>query len=241
MSIQQFLAQLMNISQNIAHLKNLIESAAEQSHRSPESVLLLAVSKSQNYESIAEAYQLGIRDFGENYYQEAINKILKLHNFPIRWHFIGPIQSNKAKGIAEHFNWVHSVTRYKIASLLNKYRPKNLEPLNLCIQVSLIPEETKSGIPADEVESLAHEISKLPNIKLRGLMTIPPPPTNEQTQYGVFLRLKELMDSINKGLDTPMDSLSMGMSDDLLPAIQAGSTIVRIGRAIFGERIGIQK
>ncbi|WP_058479410.1 YggS family pyridoxal phosphate-dependent enzyme [Legionella waltersii] len=228
----------MTISQNIAGLKNRIESATEQSKRSPDSVLLLAVSKGQNYESIAEAYQQGVRNFGENYYQEALDKILKLQNLPIEWHFIGPIQSNKAKGIAEHFSWVHSVSRYKIAGLLNEYRPPYLEPLNVCIQVSLVPEETKSGIPVDEVESLAHEISKLPNIRLRGLMTIPPPPTSEQTQYKIFLRLKELMDTINRKLDKPMDTLSMGMSDDLLPAIQAGSTIVRIGRAIFGERIG---
>lgn len=228
----------MNISQNILHIRNQIIEAELLHHRKPGSVLLLAVSKQQGPETILEAYRQGIHDFAENYYQEALEKMSRLEEFPICWHFIGPLQSNKAKGIAANFSWVHSVSRYKIAQVLNQYRPSNLDPLNICIQVNLIPENTKSGIPVMQVETLAQEVAQLPNLRLRGLMTIPPPLKDPILQYSVFIQLKELMDSINKRFGLHMDTLSMGMSEDMIPAIQAGSTIVRIGRAIFGERSG---
>lgn len=226
----------MSLEQNLEHVRKLITQAAEVSNRKPNSILLLAVSKNQNIEAITQAFQLGVSNFGENYYQEALLKINTLKNLPISWHFIGPIQSNKAKGIATHFHWVHTINRIIIARLLNEFRPSSLPPLNVCLQINLVAEETKSGINAEEAKDLALAVSRLPNLRLKGLMTIPPPLKNPQQQYNILLQLKELMHSINLESGLKMDTLSMGMSDDLIPAIKAGSTIVRIGRAIFGER-----
>lgn len=228
----------MNIGQNIDEVRQIITQAELSAHRVPGSVLLLAVSKQQNSDAIKEAFQHGITNFGENYYQEAHEKITKLIYLPIFWHFIGPIQSNKTKGIAAHFDWVHSVNRIKIAELLNEYRPPNLAPLNVCLQVKLVEEETKSGISIDMTGELALAVSKLPHLKLRGLMTIPPPQKDQEKQYQLLLQLKQLMHSLNQKFNLNMDTLSMGMSDDLVPAIKAGSTIVRIGRSIFGQRQG---
>lgn len=163
---------------------------------------------------------------------------MALKDLPICWHFIGPIQSNKTKGIAKYFNWVHSIDRNKTAKLLNQFRSEQLPPLNVCLQINLAGETTKSGIPPEHAIDLALEVKQLPNLQLRGLMTIPPQQNNMQTQYDLFLKLNQLKESINKTLHLKMDTLSMGMSDDLVPAIKAGSTIVRIGRAIFGERKG---
>lgn len=205
-------------------------------HRKPGSVLLLAVSKQQNAEAIAEAFQHGIHHFGENYYQEALDKQDKLKHLPLCWHFIGPIQSNKTKGIAQHFDWVHSINRIKVAQLLNEHRASPLKPLQVCIQINLVEEESKSGISVEEASELALAVSQLPNLKLRGLMTIPPPQKNPQEHYSLLCQLHELKDVLNRQLNLQMDTLSMGMSDDLVPAIKAGSTIVRIGRALFGER-----
>lgn len=228
----------MNIGTNIATMKQLITQTELAAHREPGSVLLLAVSKQQSADSITRAFEQGQTHFGENYYQEALEKITQLKQLPICWHYIGPIQSNKTKGIAQHFDWVHSVNRIKIAELLNEYRPNELAPLNVCLQVNLIDEPSKSGIAVEQACELAHAVSQLPKLKLKGLMTIPPPQKNTQEQYELFLQLKQLMHEINKISGLKMDTLSMGMSDDLVPAIQAGSTIVRIGRAIFGERQG---
>ncbi|CEG57591.1 YggS family pyridoxal phosphate-dependent enzyme [Legionella fallonii] len=226
----------MNIDQNLSHVKQLIAQAAMVSNRSTDSILLLAVSKKQSVESITQAFNLGVTDFGENYYQEALLKINALKDLPMSWHFIGPIQSNKTKGIATHFHWVHSVNRLIIARLLNEYRPPRLPPLNVCLQVNLVAEETKSGILPEQAKELALAVSQLPNLKLRGLMTIPPPQKGQAKQYNLLIQLKQLMESINQETGLKMDTLSMGMSDDLTPAIKAGSTIVRVGRAIFGER-----
>ncbi|HAU4259925.1 YggS family pyridoxal phosphate-dependent enzyme [Legionella pneumophila] len=228
----------MSISQNINKVRELITQTELSSNRQPNSVLLLAVSKEQSPELIREAFQQGIRHFGENYFQEAQEKILALRDLPICWHFIGPIQSNKTKGIAKYFNWVHSIDRNKTAKLLNQFRSEQLPPLNVCLQINLTGETTKSGIPPEHAIDLALEVKQLPNLQLRGLMTIPPQQNNMQIQYNLFLKLNQLKESINKALHLKMDTLSMGMSDDLVPAIKAGSTIVRIGRAIFGERKG---
>ena len=220
----------MSIRQNIAQVKELITQAELSAQRPNGSVLLLAVSKQQSAEAINTAYQLGISDFGENYFQEAKRKITLLKNTNIRWHFIGPIQSNKAKGIAASFSWVHSLDRWNIAQQLNKYRSDSLTPLNVCIQVNLTHEETKAGVSPEEAQELVLAVSQLPKLKLRGLMTIPPPLKNEIEQYKLFQQLADLMNSLNTQLDLKMDTLSMGMSDDLIPAIKAGSTIVRIGQ-----------
>lgn len=228
----------MSISQNINKVRELIIQTELSTKRKPGSVLLLAVSKEQSTDSIKEAYQQGIGHFGENYFQEAQEKILALINLPICWHFIGPIQSNKTKGIAKHFSWVHSIDRNKTANLLNQFRTEPLPPLNVCLQINLVGEATKSGIAPEYANDLALEVSQLPNLKLRGLMTIPPPQNDERAQYHLFLKLNQLMQSINQTLNLKMDTLSMGMSDDLVPAIKAGSTIIRVGRAIFGERKG---
>ncbi|KTD66418.1 YggS family pyridoxal phosphate-dependent enzyme [Legionella shakespearei] len=228
----------MTISHNIKTIKELMTQAELNAHREPGSVLLLAVSKQQNAAAITEAFRNGINHFGENYYQEARDKQEQLKDLPVSWHFIGPIQSNKTKGIAQHFDWVHSINRLKIAQLLNEYRGSDTESLQVCIQVNLIEEENKSGIPVEETWELAAAIRQLPNLELRGLMTIPPPQKNPEEQYALLCALRELKDRLNQNLNLHMDTLSMGMSDDLIPAIKAGSTIVRIGRAIFGERRG---
>lgn len=226
----------MSISDHLNQVKKLIEDAEIAYHRPLGSTLLLAVTKSQSVAAIREAYQLGLRHFGENYFQEAQQKIAELQSLSICWHFIGPIQSNKTKGIATQFQWVHSVNRLKIAELLNQYRPGHLAPLNICLQINLVTEATKSGINPDEALALAVAVSRFPNLRLRGLMTIPPPEETPQAQYDILIGLSRLMQTINQEAGLHLDTLSMGMSDDLVPAIKAGSTIVRIGRAIFGER-----
>lgn len=227
----------MNMKHNIHHIKQVIARAEQDAHRKPGSVLLLAVTKTQKALHIEEVFSYGISHFGENYYQEALEKITQLQHLPLCWHFIGPIQSNKTKGIAAHFSWVHSVNRLKIAEALNQFRPAHLPPLNVCIQINLIEEESKSGINPEKAKELADAISTLPRLKLRGLMTIPPIQHEEQKQYDLLFQLNQLMHQINHQSGLEMDTLSMGMSDDLIPAIKAGATIVRIGRAIFGDRL----
>jgi pyridoxal phosphate enzyme (YggS family) len=201
------------------------------------SVLLIAVSKNHSYDAIKDVYAQGIHDFAESYLQEAQTKIAQLSNLPITWHFIGPIQSNKTRSIAESFSWVHSVSRLKIAQLLNDARPESLPPLNVCLQINLDDEETKSGLPATDAAELANKIQTLPRLALRGLMAIPKPLSNEDEQYHSFLRLTTLRDELNQALSLTMDTLSMGMSDDFLAAVRAGSTMVRIGTGIFGKRL----
>jgi pyridoxal phosphate enzyme (YggS family) len=209
-----------------------IKKALIDSKREPDSLILLAVSKGQTSDTILSAYQLGLHHFGENYLQEALTKINALKAYPIHWHFIGPIQSNKAKSIAEHFEWVHSVSRDTIAKLLNDARPKHLPPLNVCIQVNIAQELTKSGVATNELMALAKTIIALPRLRLKGLMLIPP--IEGDSSY--FEQLHALLDSLNTEFGLQMDTLSMGMSEDYISAIEAGSTIVRIGRGIFGER-----
>jgi pyridoxal phosphate enzyme (YggS family) len=226
----------MNLQHNLNQIKQLINQASLECGRSPNEILLLAVSKQQPINAVHTLFNLGISHFGESYVQEAEEKIKALKTLPLCWHFIGPIQSNKTREIARDFDWVHSISRNKIALLLNKHRAHSKKPLNVCLQINLIPEQTKSGITPEEAPALAYALSQLPHLTLRGLMTIPPKQKNVQQQEKIFLQLNQLMHSLNQKLGLNMNTLSMGMSDDFVPAIKAGATIIRIGRAIFGER-----
>jgi pyridoxal phosphate enzyme (YggS family) len=198
-------------------------------------VHLLAVSKAQSAEKVREAYNAGQRMFGENYVQEAINKQALLEDCNIEWHFIGPIQSNKTKLIAQHFSWVHSVDRLKIAERLANARQASMPPLNICIQINSSEETTKSGVEFDAVNTLANEISKLSTLKLRGLMAIPAPTTDLVKQHEQFKIVNDVFAELqHQGF--ALDTLSIGMSNDYMVAIQEGATIVRVGSAIFGVR-----
>ncbi len=212
-----------------------MEQAAQQAGRHAAEITLLAVSKTFPAASLAAAYAAGQRAFGENYVQEALDKMAVLRELPLEWHFIGPIQSNKTRDIAENFSWVHSVDRLKIAERLSAQRPAGLPPLNVCIQVNVSGEASKSGVaPAAAVE-LALQASRLPHLKLRGLMAIPEPAQDEADQRRPFAQLRALMQQMN-GQGLGLDTLSMGMSQDMKAAILEGATIVRIGSAIFGNR-----
>jgi PLP dependent protein len=204
------------------------------------SVRLLAVSKTHSVSAIREAYQAGARDFGENYVQEAVQKIRLLSatgtdSPDISWHFIGPIQSNKTREIAENFDWVHSVDRSKIAVRLNEQRSTGLKPLNVCVQVNLSKEDSKSGVSIEQTAALCELISQLPRLQLRGLMAIPAPCHDEARQRAAFRPLSQLFESLQPQYPA-MDTLSIGMSDDFRAAIAEGSTMIRIGTAIFGAR-----
>lgn len=226
----------MSISNNIKHIQQDIRQTEIDAHRPLNTVQLLAVSKQRTPAEITEAFHAGITRFGENYLQEALIKINALKQLPIEWHFIGGIQSNKTKAIAEHFNWVHTVSTEAIADRLNKARPEESSPLNICIQVNLDHEDTKSGVDVMDILPLATHISSLPHLRLRGLMTIPRPEKELPLQIASFQRLTTLFTDINLALKNPMDTLSMGMSADFKAAIQAGSTLIRVGTAIFGPR-----
>ncbi len=223
---------MSTIAENIAKVRERIREAAQASQREPETVGLLAVSKTKPAQAIREAHQAGQIDFGENYLQEALNKQTELADLALIWHFIGPIQSNKTKAIAEHFHWVHSVDRLKIAQRLSEQRPTHLPPLNVCLQVNVSGEVSKSGCTPEELAELAQAVTQLPRLRLRGLMTIPEPSDDPQTQREPLARLRQLRDTLNPGLDT----LSMGMSQDLEAAVAEGATWVRIGTALFGAR-----
>jgi pyridoxal phosphate enzyme (YggS family) len=198
-------------------------------------VRLLAVSKTFPAAAVREAYAGGQVAFGENYLQEALDKMAELSDLPIEWHFIGPIQSNKTRPIAENFAWVHGVDRMKIAERLSEQRPQHLPLLNICLQVNVSGEQSKSGVAPDEVAGLARSVALLPNLKLRGLMTIPSPAADEVAQRLPFAQMRDLLDGLNsQGM--ALDTLSMGMSHDFPAAIREGATIVRIGTAIFGSR-----
>lgn len=227
-----------NIASNIKTIIARINSAAVTSGRNAEDITLLAVSKTQPSSSVRLAYEAGLRSFGENYLQEALEKIEDLAALDLDWHFIGPIQSNKTGAIARHFNWVHSVDREKIGRRLNDQRPSDLEPLNICLQVNLDGEDTKSGVAPGDVPQLAQSLNELPNLRLRGLMAIPKPRESFEEQRHAFFRLNQLLDNLRQ-LDPALahlDTLSMGMSEDLEAAIAEGATIVRVGTAIFGAR-----
>ena len=223
---------MSTIAGNIAQVEARIRAAALAVQRDVTSIHLLAVSKTKPAAALREAYAAGVRDFGENYLQEARAKQVELADLPLCWHFIGPIQSNKTRDIAEHFAWVHSVDRLKIAQRLSEQRPADLPPLNICIQVNVSGEASKSGCNPADLPALAAAISGLPRLKLRGLMAIPEPTEDRAEQYAAFATVRTLQESLNMGLDT----LSMGMSHDLESAIAQGATWVRIGTALFGAR-----
>ena len=223
---------MSTIADNIDQVEARIRAAALAVQRDVTSVHLLAVSKTKPAAALRDAYAAGLRDFGENYLQEARAKQVELADLPLCWHFIGPIQSNKTRDIAEHFAWVHSVDRLKIAQRLSEQRPDGLPPLNICIQVNVSGEASKSGCAPADLTALAHAISALPRLTLRGLMAIPEPTDERAEQDAAFAKVRELQEGLNMGLDT----LSMGMSHDLESAIAQGATWVRIGTALFGAR-----
>ncbi|WP_030137910.1 YggS family pyridoxal phosphate-dependent enzyme [Pseudomonas fluorescens] len=223
---------MTTIADNIAQVRSRIHAAEQAAQRAAGSVQLLAVSKTKPAQALREAYAAGLRDFGENYLQEALGKQAELTDLPLIWHFIGPIQSNKTRAIAEHFDWVHSVDRLKIAQRLSEQRPAELPPLNICIQVNVSGEASKSGCTPTDLPTLAKAIAALPHLTLRGLMAIPEPTDDRAEQDAAFAAVQRLQAS----LDLPLDTLSMGMSHDLESAIAQGATWVRIGTALFGAR-----
>ncbi|MBN9357009.1 YggS family pyridoxal phosphate-dependent enzyme [Herbaspirillum huttiense] len=230
---------MSSIAQHLQHVQQQIAQAAGQAGRVPSSVQLLAVSKTFGPEAVAEAVAAGQRAFGENYLQEALDKIAALPALvpetPLEWHFIGPIQSNKTRPIAEHFDWVHSVDRLKIAQRLSEQRPEELGPLNICLQVNISAEASKSGLTPEELPEVAAQVAQLPRLRLRGLMAIPAPSDDMKQQRAAFAAVRGLYEQLRTG-GLPLDTLSMGMSADLEAAVAEGATIVRVGSAIFGAR-----
>ncbi len=225
----------MDLAHNLAQVKARIGKAARACGRDPATVALVAVSKMQNPQAVREVARAGQQDFGENYLQEALKKQIAVENPALIWHFIGPIQSNKTRAIAENFAWVHSVDRLKIAQRLSAQRPPHLPPLNVCIEVKVSDEASKSGVAPHALAVLAEQVATLPQLKLRGLMAIPASTADVYQQRQVFAQVHALFDTLNqRGLN--LDTLSMGMSDDMEAAIAEGATIVRIGTAIFGSR-----
>jgi pyridoxal phosphate enzyme (YggS family) len=223
------------IAENLSRVRTQMEAACQAAGRLPHSVSLLAVSKTWGAEAVRTAHAAGQTAFGENYIQEAVDKIVALRDLPLQWHCIGPIQSNKTRLVAEHFDWVHSVDRLKIAQRLSEQRPPHLPPLQVCIQVNVDGGETKSGISPQELPALAQAVAALPRLQLRGLMTIPEPAETDAQMRAVHAQAKSLFESLRQqGL--PLDTLSMGMSADMAAAIAEGSTMVRVGTAIFGAR-----
>ena len=226
---------MSTIAANFQAVKSRIATAANAAGRAPDAVTLLAVSKTVAASTLRECAAAGQRAFGENYLQEALDKIRLLNALDLEWHFIGPLQSNKTRLIAENFHWVHSIERERIAARLNDARPSHLPPLNVCIQVNVSGEASKSGVAPDETAALAQAIAALPRLKLRGLMAIPEPTPEVALRRQRFALLREIQAQlVAKGY--PLDTLSMGMSDDLEDAIVEGATMVRVGTAVFGLR-----
>ncbi|APZ44293.1 YggS family pyridoxal phosphate-dependent enzyme [Acidihalobacter ferrooxydans] len=212
-----------------------IDAATRQSRRDPHSIQLLAVSKTWPAAAVREAWHCGQRAFGENYVDELIEKARSLADLDIEWHYIGHLQSNKSRAVAEHAHWMHSIDRYRIAQRLSAQRGAVRPPLQVCLQINLSGEASKSGVAPDQALALLHKIRELPNLTLRGLMAIPEPSADFTAQCAAFAQLRELREAANQaGLG--LDTLSMGMSGDLEAAVAEGSTLVRIGTAIFGER-----
>jgi PLP dependent protein len=226
---------MSSIPENLAAVRHIIQECESRYSRTSGSVTLLAASKAQSAEKILAAFQAGQTCFGENYLQEALAKMEILAAEKIEWHFIGPIQSNKTKKIAEHFHWVQSVDDFKQAKRLNEQRPSSLAPLNICLQVNISQEPSKSGVHPDDALSLAKECLSLSRLKLRGLMAIPAPQKNLADQRQEFGKMAALQKSFHEN-GLKIDTLSMGMSDDMEAAIAEGATMVRIGTRIFGER-----
>jgi PLP dependent protein len=230
---------MSSILANLQAVRERIANAARSASRRADDVCLLAVSKTFGADAVIVAADAGQRAFGENYLQEALAKMAEVRtqrgDLLLEWHFIGPIQSNKTRSIAEQFDWVHSVDREKIAQRLSDQRPAHLLPLNICLQVNISGEASKSGVPVKEVEAIAHAIARMPHVRLRGLMAIPEPADGEEAQRKPLRAMRILYEQLRaQGL--PLDTLSMGMSGDLDAAIAEGATIVRIGTAIFGKR-----
>lgn len=229
---------MSSIAENFTLVRQQIHSAAADAQRSEASVQLLAVSKTRHADELRQAWQTGQRAFGENYLQESLDKIEVLKDLDIEWHFIGPIQSNKTRPIAENFDWVHSVDRFKIAQRLSDQRSPAQPPLNICLQINISREDSKAGCLPEEAEELLNQTLQLPNIRVRGLMAIPKSADTEAEQRKPLTEMNQLLSNLNKSLtDTQqLDTLSMGMSGDMAIAIQEGATIVRVGTALFGPR-----
>lgn len=227
---------MTTIAIKLQTVRDRMTAACHAAGRDPQSVRLLAVSKTFGPEAVAQAHAAGQTAFGENYIQEAVEKIAALRHLPLEWHCIGPIQSNKSRLVAEHFDWAHTVDRLKLAQRLSEQRPAGLPPLQVCIQVNVDGGATKSGVAPSEALALAQAVAALPRLQLRGLMCIPEPAPDFESARAVFARAKALFDELNRaGLQ--LDTLSMGMTADLEAAIHAGSTLVRVGTAIFGGRV----
>lgn len=234
----------MNIQQNVLRIQHRIEAACQQAGRASNTVRLLAVSKTKSVAEISTAFEAGQSAFGENYVQEGVDKIqyFQAQGLQLEWHFIGPLQSNKTRLVAEHFDWIQTLERVKIADRLNEQRPADKAPLNVLIQINISDEETKSGISPHEMLNLAKHIENLPHLRLRGLMAIPAPTENIAEQESAFKKMAALFEQLKQAFPAqPIDTLSMGMTDDMSSAIKCGSTMVRIGTAIFGARDYAQK
>ena len=228
---------MIRVTENLALIRDLLAESAVEAGYSPDAVRLLAVSKKQPLDKINAAVAAGQRDFGENFVQEGLQKISQTVASNLIWHFIGHLQSNKTRVVAENFDWVHTIDKLKTAERLSQQRPEELEPLNICLQINVDDDSGKSGMTVAEVPQLAAACFELPNLKLRGLMCLPALRSDFAAQRIPFARLKEMADALRAdGIDT--DTLSMGMSGDYRAAIHEGATIVRIGSAIFGARTG---
>jgi len=226
---------MSDIAARLAAVRERLRAAEARFGRTPGSVALLAVSKRQPPEALRQALAAGQHAFGENYLQEALAKRESLADSPVEWHFVGPLQSNKTKPAAECFDWIHTLERLKVARRLSDQRPAGRAPLNCCIQVNVSGEASKSGVAPDEAPDLAEAVAALPGLRLRGLMTLPAPSEGLEAQRVPFRQLRELLERIDaRGLG--LDTLSMGMSDDLEAAVAEGATLVRIGTAVFGPR-----
>lgn len=226
---------MTTISANLQAVRARLEAAIRQAGRQPGEVGLLAVSKAKPAAAVREAAACGQRAFGENYLQEALEKIEALADLDLEWHFIGPLQSNKTRRVAESFAWVHSVDRLKVAERLSEQRPEGLPPLNVCLQVNISGEETKSGVHPYRLSALAAEVARLPRLRLRGVMAIPEPLDEIDRQRAVCRRVRACYDGLCRA-GYALDTLSLGMTHDLEAAVAEGATLVRIGTAIFGER-----
>lgn len=225
----------MKITDNLAQIRNQISDAEKQFKREAASVCLLAVSKTRPIDAIMQAINAGQRHFGENYCQEAVEKIQTISHPELIWHFIGPIQSNKTRDIANHFSWVHTVDRIKIARRLNDSRPEHLPPLNICIQINVSGEDSKSGIELDDIDDFLEELKPFKRLKTRGLMSLPAPSNNFAEQRQSFSALNHKFQSLKQTLPE-FDTLSIGTTQDMIAAIAEGATIIRIGTALFGPR-----
>jgi PLP dependent protein len=224
-----------NLTLHVNHVRSRIRNAALASGRDPGAVTLVAVTKTQTAETVRLAATAGVTDFGENYLKEALAKMDLLGDLRLLWHFIGAIQSNKTRAIAERFDWVHSIDRLSVARRLSEQRPFHAPPLNVCIQVALVPEPNKAGVEPGALAPLALGLAELPRMRLRGLMCLPPPQPDAVAERAIFARLRKLAGDLNAG-GLKLDTLSMGMSGDFESAIAEGATLVRIGTALFGPR-----